>query len=43
VDITGDELLWQDEGEVKVKAAPSDSEFDLYDDSLTNISQDVHN
>jgi hypothetical protein len=32
-----DNLLWQDEGET----IPCDSQFDSYDDSLINISEDI--
>uniref|UniRef100_K7FTI3 HTH CENPB-type domain-containing protein n=1 Tax=Pelodiscus sinensis TaxID=13735 RepID=K7FTI3_PELSI len=31
-----DDFLWQDEGEAKAEATPSDSELDPYDDCLTN-------
>lgn len=36
-----DDLFQQDGREAEVKAAPSDAEFDPYDDLLTNIFHDV--
>lgn len=36
-----DDFLWQDEGEAEAEATPSDSEFDPYDDCLTNVPQEV--
>jgi hypothetical protein len=36
-----DDLFQHDEREAEVKAAPSDSEFDPHNDSLTNIFQNV--
>ena len=35
------DYLWTDEEEAQAEASPSDSEFDRYDDCLTNISYDI--
>ena len=36
-----DDYLWIDEEKAEAEAKPSASELDLYDDCLTNISQDI--
>ncbi|XP_062977969.1 putative zinc finger protein 56 [Elgaria multicarinata webbii] len=36
-----DDYLWQDEEEAEAENTPSDTEFDPYDDCLSNVSQDV--
>lgn len=35
------DYLWQDEEEAEAETTPSDTEFNPYDDGLTNVSQDV--